>query len=270
MARTIDEIKAVINNQIAADSNLTALDSTSNTAFKTLWINVVSFAHWILEGLFDVHIFNVAATMEAKEPATLKWYQKQALKFQNGYELVWNDTTNKWEYETIDADAQIVSYASVVETGEDLIIKVAKEVNNEPSFLLPSEKTAVEAYYKKIKTAGTQLIVTSFTADDLLCDYTIYYNPEIFTASTASAAVVAAVKSYLKALSFDGTLSLNDLQDAIETITGITEVKKESVQARPSGGTYAEVDVRYISDAGYLLLDAASDIYNTSNYVADV
>src|SRR5690348_4720476 len=112
MARTISQIQQALLDQVAADSTLSSLlTSTSNVAIWRLWTYVVAFCQWTIETLFDQHVAEVTNIIATQKPHTLQWYVTMAKQFQYGDSLVADSDI----YAVLDPSKQIISYAAATE-----------------------------------------------------------------------------------------------------------------------------------------------------------
>jgi len=207
-------------------------------------------------------------------PGTLQWYVNQALLFQNGYDLVWSDTLEKYIYpDTTSQDAidsKIITQAAAIESSGQVFIKVAKGEIGSLTELSTSEKASFEQYLEEIKFAGTNTEVISETADDLKLAITIYYDPlvvEIETgtpdrarliSNTSTYPVETAITNYIQQIPFNSALRLMDLVDAIQAASGVNNVVIDNADARYGAVPYtditAETNESYIARAGYLAM----------------
>jgi len=269
MARTVEQIEAEIIARKATQAELNGLTSTSKTAIWKLWVYVVAFAIWTHESIVERFQEEIREMLSELRPGTLQWYQLQAKKYQHGDVLVY--VNDEYQYDPIDELNQIVDIASASDDGTGLLrIKIAQLVGGAPQPLTPGELLGFTSYMHKIKFAGTNLTVISELADVLLLETTIYYDPQIPIA-TLQANVISVVESYIASLPFDGSLSLDGLEGSIIDVEGVKEVVLISASARPDAGTtFTGFEATYNPNAGHLVLDSASSVYDQVNYIANV
>lgn len=269
MARTVTEIY----NSILADkvnhSELDELNSSSKTALYKLLAYIFAFAAFTLEKLFDQ--FKIDVDEKLKLPAhNARWYQQQALKYQHGDELAWNDTLQSFEYLEEDEDKQIVARAAAVESGGRVTIKVVNQLNGELQPLTSSENAALQSYLNRIKDAGVRISSRSWLPDDLVIDYEIIYDPLILTSSgclisdSSIKSVEDAIQNYIEELDFNGRFSIAKLEDAIQTADGVVDFNRIGVFSRHGSDNFAQIFIDKVAESGYMKLHENSII----NYIA--
>jgi uncharacterized phage protein gp47/JayE len=81
--------------------------------------------------------------------------------------------------------------------------------------------------------------------------------------------VVAAVRSYLKNLEFDGQVFLARIEDAIQAVAGVKDVKLVEVSARSGNGVPVVITRVYETQAGYIVEDdaAAATFSDTLSFI---
>lgn len=266
MARTINEIFTDKMNRVAADATLgPLLTSTSKVAVYRLILYISAVCDWTLENLHDLFKQEVAETIAAMKPHTLRWYALKAKAFQYGYNLV-----NEADYydntgiapSVIEA-SQIVDHAAVVEQQRGLRIKVATDKGADLEALTAQELNSFIAYMLRIKDAGVKLYITSTPADLLKLAIRIKYNPLVLNSQggqidgVSAEPVQDAIKKHLKNLPFNGVFSVQKLIDSIQVLTGIEDVAIDQVQTKYGALPFTTVDIDYTPDSGYLrILDA--------------
>lgn len=288
--RSIDDIKTLmleskgrvielynsITGSVLTDPQLTQLTSTSAASVWRLWVFITSVCIWVHEylwGLFRQEVDEVAANAV---PNTARWLRAQLYKFQYGYDLLFDNYTPY--YATQDPDAQIVAQAAVVETTTGLVlVKVAKRASGGLLQPLTSlEVQAVEQYIDDIKPAGTITQVLSLNADKVKIMAEVYYDP-LFVQSVVKANTEAAVINYLQNLAFNGKLHISKLQDAIQSVSGVTDVNLSYVGAQVGVNPYVQISgavypatPTYQSVAGYCEIDPAFPLASTIAYIPSI
>lgn len=259
MARTIAEIQEQIYDELAdqqAAGNLTGLTSISKVAIYKLWIYIVSVAISIFENLQDLFRTELEEYAKTVAPATHAWIRAKVFEFQYGDSIQLIDLVPK--YATIDTSKQIVTRCSVKTSNQQkVIVKVAK--SDPPVALATLEETALGAYLDAILPAGVQLSLVNKTSDKLYVNANIYYNGQY--AVTIKADVIAAINAYLSSLPFDGVVKVSAIEDAIQKVTGVTDVVINQVKARPDSTSFSSASVvaRYWDTvAGYIVEEDTS------------
>lgn len=276
MAQTIDYWYQQIITKVYADPNLSELDSTSVVADFKLWAFIVASVIWTLDVLFDLHRADVDARLALSKAHTPRWYRDLALRFQFGQALIAD--TDQYLNAGLDADAiaaqKIITQSAVVENSDGTLrMKVVKLVGDDYAQLSDPEQTAFAAYIKDTKDGGVRITIDSLPPDALKLLITIYYNPLVLDATgkridaSNDTPVINAIGGYLKNLEFDGEFSKTKLSDSMEVVDGVQLVSIASAQAQYGIRPFAEINERYIPDAGYLRV---VDGGYTINYVAYV
>ena len=270
--RTISDIKKELTDAFMADAQLqaaygfapgTAFDKQfSRISLESLLLYIVAFAQWTLEKLFDTHTQEVTDYIATMKPHTLRWYQEKAKAFLYGFNLIDGtdqfDTTGKSDDEI--AQAQVVKFAAVTESGATLYLKISGEESGRPKKLDASQKAAFEAYLHEYKDAGVRVDVTSEQGDYLRISLDVYYNPLLLTATGQSKSdgtypVEDAIKSYIEQLPFNGEYRNNALVDAIQQTTGVVMVQLHSAAQSVDNVTYNPVTAFCTPFAGYFEYD---------------
>lgn len=279
MARTINQIYAAIIAEKNTMGTLTGLQPTVDTvqdllanvnspsrvAEWRLWAFITAVALWTHETLWDLFSAEVDDRISKFRPGTLRWYQEQAFAFQYTDLLVWNTTTRKYEYPTIDATKQVVSLCSVTEPAGVVRIKVANLANNVVSKLTDPQVDALNAYFRQIKYPGP-LVCVSYDADKLRIGGFVKFDP-LADPLTVRSAVEAAVNSYITGLEFDGRFIVNRLIDKVQAVPGVIDFTDVNVYTQYGNLPFTYVDGEYQTNAGYAKVDPADPLANTLIYV---
>lgn len=261
MARTISQIQAALVAAKSADTTLSGLSSTSNTAIWLLWTYIVAVCQWTLENLFDAHKAEVTSLIALQKPHSLQWYVSKAKKFQYGISL----PPDSDEYEIVppvDPNVLIVKYAAAVELVNLVRIKVARLTGGVLAPLLPLQLTAFSAYITRVKDAGVRIQVTSGNPDNLQLKVAVFYDPLILNANgsrldgTSTTPVKDAINDFLEHLPFNGLFVINNLIAALQEVEGVRIAEIVSAQANYGLTSYLPVTYEYLPDAGYMILDS--------------
>jgi hypothetical protein len=266
MARTIAQIQQSIIDAKNTDSTLAGLTSASQVAIWLLWTWVVATCQWTLENLFDIHKAEVDAILSTQRPHTLQWYVTKAKAFQLGDTLLAKSDV----YYPVVAANLIVANAAAIELVGMIRIKAAKLVSSVLAPLSGPELTAFSAYMGRVKGAGVRIQCTSGLPDDFRLALGIFYDPLILDNTgarldgTAAAPVNDAVNAFLNNLPFNGIFVLNYLVATLQGIEGVRIGEVLYCAARYGSLPYTAITYEYIPDAGYMQLDAAYFITNTT------
>lgn len=222
-ARTIAEIQASMDAEQALQTGLSGLNSPSKVAIYTLWKYIMSAAIWAHEKLWDIFKVELETIADNTPTATPSWLKAQVLAFQYSATIPQVVTLVNYipVYDPIDTTLQIVSRASV-KTLPSKIVSVKTATAEPPVALSAPQLSALAAYLEDISPIGVQYLLTSVTADKLFLEAEIFYNGQY--SATISADVIAAINAYLAAIPFDGNVRIIGLTDAIQSVSGVTDV----------------------------------------------
>lgn len=270
----VKELRQEIYDDIAADPNLSGLTApvattTSFTGKWLEWLDIFAFLSWLQ--LFHWVRYKLILEDRALSaiPHTARWYRDLALRFQFGDSLV-VFPNGSIGYDPIIPANQIVDFASVKETPNGLVIKVAKDVAGILAPLSTIEKSSLEGYFNAVQDAGVNLSVISDEADVLRYTANIYYDP---ISTTFQTDVIAAIENFLKNLPFDGILRLVSLEDAIQGISGFVDLERIEAVASPAyttSASYTVITVNYEAISGYINIDSNFPLSTTLNFIPNV
>lgn len=266
MARTKDEILAAMLADKAGRSELDGMSSSSSSAIWRVLFDLVATAAKVLEDLWDVFKIEVEALENSAIAGTARWYQEQALAYQQGDTLTWSG--QRWAYLVVDATKQIVDKASATDSGNELRLKVAKVVAGVPQPLSESELSGFNAYIKKIKFAGTNVVVVSLPPDELKLTMTVYKDPAIIDSDGdwlpggSFKIVEFQVNQYVQNLAWNGKFNIQEMIDAIKLADGVHDVVVSATEAKPdSFASFSAFTREYTPQAGYLSINTLSITY---------
>ncbi|MES2238851.1 MAG: nucleotidyltransferase [Bacteroidota bacterium] len=233
MARTITAIQNEMFAAIAANENLSGLNSTSNVAIYRLFVYIVAFAIWLHESFFDQHTLEINEKLANQKSGTKPWYRFMALQFQYGFDLVpdkdYFDNGNATAEEI--AASKIIKYSAVNEAQDSsrVILKIAGETDGVlTDFDDPAQVEAIEAYIDEIRVAGVQVTIINYKADQLYLNIRIKRDPLVLNEMGMSKLmgnypVNEALQEFMKELDFNGELKLSALIDKLQVIPGIVD-----------------------------------------------
>lgn len=263
MARSRADIQATMDAEQALQPTLTTLDSTSQTAIYTLWKYITSQVINYFEQLWDLYKVDLETIVTNAAVGTNQWFKFKILKFQYSAttpQVLEVDENYAVNYQTTDTSLNIITRCSVKTTAtRTVLIKVAKE--NPPVALSGTELTSLEGYVDDIAFAGINYVVSSTEADKLYLKANIYFDGQY--SATISTDVIAAINLYLANLTFDGSLVLSSLFDAIQSVTGVKDCVFVDVAARADATAFGSKTylvqtnttlIRdYATNAGYIV-----------------
>lgn len=264
MGWTKEQVDTLIEDQMAAQPEVA--DLVTNTSQAALWrqLRDVASRIWLLlEATWLRYKAEIQAIAEAAVAGTSGWYAEQMLKFQYGDVVVYNPTTYRVAYPTIDESKRIIKFVAVRPGNGSSLILVAKAG---PAALSPAELTAAQTYLRRVQFAGAQIDVISRDADLLKLQANLYYDGLADLVETQTA-VEAAIGGYLAALDFAGQLRRTALVDAVQAVPNIIDVDINELSAN-SLGTYQAIGRAYEPISGYFAIDPAYPLNTELTYIA--
>jgi hypothetical protein len=244
MSRSINTIAQQMLDAKAADSNLNGLTSNSKVAIWRLWIYIVAACINVFEQLMDAYKTEIEAIADTAIPGTPQWVKDRTFRFQYDATVpqvleVNDDLT--LSYETEDDTKKIVTRCSVTQgVSKTVSIKVAKATsitNDAPTQLTTPEYNSLVGYWNLIGFAGLTYNVINKVSDKVSVTATIYYQGQY--AATIQSDVESAIKNYIAAIPFDGKIRVSKIEDAIQAVIGVSDLKINTIQARDNDTVFA-------------------------------
>lgn len=247
---TFSSLDTLVPNPDSSQTFLADLITASKVAIWRLmfWVAAVSiFTH---EKLFDSFVAFVEQRARDIVPATSRSLVIDAKEFQNGDELVFNETTRQFSYiDTTSADAiakRIVTQASVLDANRVVTYKVAQDDVTGLKKLTASQLTSFTTYVDQKKVPGTKTVIVTDDADSLKVAYTIEYDPLVLKLDGSliddgTFPIQEAIDGYIEGLPFDSAFRVQDLTNAIEAARGAKNSIADVVQARDVVATYTDI-----------------------------
>ncbi len=263
MSRTIKEIYAAIITEkdslesledlgyTADDTELLLqdLNSSSKVAIWRLWAYITAVTIFFHEKLWDVFKADVETRLKTIS-GTNEWLANECRKFQYGDELLFDNTTRSYYYQTEDPAKQIVKRVAITENFGFSTVKVATEINGNTTALTPAQESSLAGYVDLIQYAGASLKVVSLPGDEIDLKIEVYHTPLVPTLDVESA-VEAKVDEYLANMEFNGTFRVLSLIDAIQTVDDVIDLRIDHVKAGPAGSETEPVTRVYFPVSGY-------------------
>ncbi len=277
MARTVAQIKQSMLDAKNADSTLSALTSTSQTAKWNLYYFIVASCIAIFEQLQDLFKIDLEAIASTAAPSTPQWTRNKVLKYQKGDVAQLNTTTFTVEYPTINTANQILTRCAVITApNRTVLIKVAK--SDPPVPVSVGELAELQSYIETFNPAGIAFTLINENSDKMEVAATIYYNGQY--SAVISTNVVAALNNYMATLPFNGVISTQAVVDAIQAVEGVNSVSLTRILVRKHTVAYGAgvtlynlstgVDsVQYQTIAGYVVQEttATHTFADTLSYI---
>jgi hypothetical protein len=277
MARTIAIIKKQIVEAFMVDTTIKAIydladgavfeNEFSKVSFENILFDIVAYAIWLLENLFDTHKKEVHDIIEAKMPHRPNWYRTKALAFQYGFALILDsdkyDNTG-YTSEQIE-NSKVIKYAAVTKSGGQLYVKIATETDGLLAPIAPEVKTAFGAYMEDVADCGVKYLVVNNLPDILNLYIQIFRDPLVLDANgmsilNANYPVQDAINEYMKQLPFNGELVLAHLVDKLQQVPGVKipniyNATSEAVDINTGDYLPAEyINVKTVPVAGYFTI----------------
>lgn len=251
-------------------------DATFDTTFSRVSLESILFyifaaSGYVIEVMFDQFRKDVDERIAANIVPTIRWYHSQALAFQYGDSLIYDETIHQYRYATLDEDKQVVKYVAVKDRGGSIQILASADDNGKPVPLTGDILTAFKAYMNSVKIAGIILAIQSLPADNIRIIAQIQVDPMLINTSgirlsDGSTPVVIAINAYLSGIIYGGTFNKTKLVDAIQRVDGVLDVTLGICSAKASSMTeYTEIRTNnYTATAGCFISD---NLVNTLTYV---
>lgn len=271
--RTLNDITNDLKSSFVNNGELVAmygLDSTktfdeqfSKVSFEALIINIVALACYLVERTFSTTSDEVDAAIDSRYVASIPWYREQALAYQHGYDLTYNEATRSYGYAFDDPDARIVAFAAARETKDSnevqrVQILVSKE---EKQPLTEDELSRFAHYMQRVAPAGSRLDVVSKASDRLQISAQVNYNPLLLTSegkriTDGTSPVAEAIENYINSIKYGGVFNKTKMVDAIQNAEGVTDVILRNVYTASANGGFVELDGNnYPSTSGSFVID---------------
>jgi hypothetical protein len=288
MARTLTAIQVAMKADIRANYSslnnfLFPEDGGSKVGVFNSLIFVVSLAIYTLEVIIDTTTAAIQAIADSAPSGNLGWVQRQILNFQYGDVLVLTNFVPG--YAVVDPTHRIVTQCAVTQIGFGVIsIKVAKGVVPSLGPLSGPELAALKDYYNGTTTtqgvgfAGITANFVNLNPDRMYIQATVYFYGQ-YVQATVTAAVIAAINNFLatfQGTSFNGTVFIIRLTDAVQAVAGVSRIVYSSIKGRDALtplGSALTIDPQgsYTTLAGYLISEdtGGSDLASTLTFVQE-
>ena len=194
---------------------------------------------------------------------TAKWLGEQAKAFQDGDIIVFNEVTNRLEYEVEDTVKQIITGSAVAEIGNKIILKVKKDGGPLDS----NELLRFNQYISTIKMIGTTIEIRSEEWDKLTLNIQVYYNGQRSLDDTTTD-VEAAINGYINTLDFNDTIKSVGITDVIQEVEGVLDVHFLQSVGNPIIGDDINWTYTYSTYAGAAQIDSTTPLSSTIEYIA--
>jgi len=242
---------------------LTSLSTTSKVSIWKLVFYTISVCIFTLESLWDLFKTEIEAIKSTSEPGTLRWWVDKIKKFQYEDVLIIDPDTFATGYALIDVNKQIIKNCAAVENDRLLTIKIRGKSSD---ILTVPQFDALQSYINATKFAGTKILTYNLLPDDLILNYTVYYDP-IVNIDTVKSNVETAINDYISNVEFNSELNLTILTDRIQAVNGVKGVNKISAYGRSLSAPFVLFDNYYNSVAGYNIIDPSTPLSSSITYI---
>ena len=264
---TEQEFFDLLINSKKSISYLDSLDSESETAlYRQIYHSIAQ----VLQYQSNINADIIAEMKELKDQNTIgskSWWtdkllnlfqystdpDKTTLKLKPSYDGY------KYFYSVEDEATKIIKYCSVKFANSKTIIKVAKEVNNLPEQLSNNELIAAQQFISLIQDCSSNVELSSFPADYISMNVDVYVSG-IYVESEVRNSVIEAIQNYLNNMTYDGTIYLMRIIDAIQTLNNIENVSVSTCSGFDNAFTKevilgADNAFSYNTVSGYAIFD---------------
>jgi hypothetical protein len=262
--------------QPETDSSQQLLDDVASPARVANWrlfTWMIARAHKVLQDLFDFHKTWIEQRIAQNKVGSAPWYRLRSLEYQHGDNLVYDSNSLSFKYATVNAAAQVVKRAAIVEAANTLIIKIANLSGTNIIPLTDEELEGFRAYMKKVKFAGVKILVVSREADELRISLRVYYNPLVMApdgsllSDPAVFPVVDTLNSYIKNLPFNGIFNTTGLTDMLQATNGVVDPIVLTTEARSGVLPFAAFVDNYNANAGHMIIEPDYDLAANIEYL---
>ncbi len=227
----------------------------------------------IQQQMWDTFTVDLKTIANNAPVGNFAWWQDKLLNFYQ-YSAIADEGVIKVEapfftpfYTTVNSNLRIVKYCSVTQnnTSRNVTIKVAKDDGSgNPIQLNLDELNSVKSFVNAVQPVGLLINAVSFPTDSIKLKLEIYFDAQ-YVESEVLAKVKTSIKNYLASLKFDGAVYISKIEDAIQGIVGLNDIRIVSMFGKSSNNSYITVDRKYITVAGFCELDETNSTFTMIN-----
>lgn len=242
--------------------------SPSQAVLWRIWTWIIATGYYVLELLQDNHLAEVTFLARKRgQVGQAEWFIDKCKAFQFGDEVKVLEDGYGLKYTGYDLGTtgeKCVKLVAINTGSSSNLIKVANlDADGNAIPLTQNQRTALNAYYDKIKPVGTQATIVAAPPDVVKYTIKIEVDAQANT-PTVTAAVNEAIKQYHQTLDFSGVLRLSRLGDAIQAVAFVKDYTISLAQIKPDGGSFVTFTSKTETYAGYCVVDTASTINITA------
>ena len=248
MARTTQEIITTMDEQQAAQTQLSALNSPSQTSIYKLWKYIVAQCQNILEQLMDAKIIEIENILNQGSAQSIYWVISKAYEFQYDAttpQLIYLDSNLVPKYVTTDATKRIITRASALPNTGICTLYLAK--NEPPVKLTVLELASIQGYYTNtgngtvqgigIAAAGQSIYCVSLDPDLLFIEGTIYFYGQY--AGNFKNDCLLVINNFISNLGINPVFKTQELIDKIQAVVGFSDISIVNLAQRPASVAFA-------------------------------
>ena len=240
MARTQEELLSDINSE--ANKHEALIELQRNHSRVSVWgyvKQVIAFIIHSFERMLDQHQEEIYTLANRGQVGTTAWYAEQAKVFQYGHSL--SLIEHRPGYRSYSAEARIIKHVAVTASNGVINVSVVKEsATKELTPLSTIELSAFQSYLDKITFAGLRAVASSRAAEAIYI-FVYLQIDETYISTTGlevggtKKPVEDAIEGYLRNLPFNGILRRTEVEDAIQEVDGVIDVR---ISAMRGGSRY--------------------------------
>ena len=212
------------------DASLAWNEIFSGVSFEGALTYVFSFLVYVFRSDVADTADEITATIATEHEFGVPWYTALSYAFQLGDVLVYNETTYKHDYASVDESKKIVKYTTIRRRQVSGVTKLQVFATKaDKAAMTTDELAAYSGYITQKGAAGEHFQFISLAPDQLIIAMTVYYDPQILKStgeklSDGTKSVDVAVADYLNGIKYAGTFNRSKLTDKIQAADGIIDI----------------------------------------------
>lgn len=244
MARSTEDILTQMDDQQALETGLSSLNNPSQTSIYQLFKGIVSQCINYFEQLVDTKKDEIDTAIANSAVGTAAWLQNKIFDFQYSATntQVLSLVNYAPKYATVDTTLQIISRCAVV-SDLNKVVKIKVATGTIPTTLSANQYSSLYAYIDLILQCGISFDLVNLTADKLYIEAEVYYDGQYIDVIQTN--VETAIGTYLETLPFNGGVVVSELEDTIQAVSGVKDVKLIAIKARQDSVAFASATTVY-------------------------
>ena len=219
----------VLQDSYGIDPEKTFEEQFSAVSIEAIMTYVSASAIYLHELVVNAKANELEAKIASEYPFKKDWYKRQALAFQLGDLIVFDEDSQKFGYPVADESKQIVKFVAIRERVIEGVTKLQVYVTKaDKAALSAGELSAFSAYMKQIAAAGTHFQFISLAPDQLTIKITVTYNAQLIDSNGNALAdgtkpVDLAITAYLDSIKYSGMFNRTRCIDAVQAASGVLD-----------------------------------------------